>query len=78
VVGLDTPGRPLLNPVNNLVYAATGASVRTVLIDGRVVLDDGQLTTLDERAVFERAELLARQQIARAGLSVRSKWPLIG
>jgi 5-methylthioadenosine/S-adenosylhomocysteine deaminase len=75
---LDVPEwRPLLNPVNNLVYAATGASVRTVLIDGRVVLDDGQLTTLDERAVFERAETLARQQIARAGLAIESKWPVI-
>jgi cytosine/adenosine deaminase-related metal-dependent hydrolase len=75
---LDVPEwRPLLNPVNNLVYAATGASVRTVLIDGRVVLDEGRLTTLDEREVFERAEALARQQIARAGLTVESKWPVI-
>jgi cytosine/adenosine deaminase-related metal-dependent hydrolase len=75
---LDVPEwRPLLNPVNNLVYAATGASVRTVLIDGRVVLDEGRLTTLDERAVFERAEILARQQIARAGLHVQSKWPVV-
>jgi 5-methylthioadenosine/S-adenosylhomocysteine deaminase len=75
---LDTPEwRPLLNPVNNLVYAASGASVRTVLIDGRVVLDEGQLTTLDEREVFDRAETLARQQIARAGLSVQSKWPVV-
>jgi 5-methylthioadenosine/S-adenosylhomocysteine deaminase len=76
---LDTPEwRPLLNPVNNLVYAATGASVRTVLIDGRVVLDEGRLTTLDERALFDRAEALARQQIARAGLSIESKWPVVG
>ena len=53
---LDTPEwRPLLNPVNNLVYAASGASVRTVLIDGRVVLDEGRLITLDERALYERA-----------------------
>jgi cytosine/adenosine deaminase-related metal-dependent hydrolase len=75
---LDVPEwRPLLNPVNNLVYAATGASVRTVLIDGRVVLDEGSLTTVNERAVFERAEAMARQQIARAGLRVESKWPVI-
>jgi len=75
---LDVPEwRPLLNPVNNLVYAATGASVRTVLIDGRVVLDEGRLATLDERAVFERAEALARQQIARAGLTIESKWPVV-
>jgi cytosine/adenosine deaminase-related metal-dependent hydrolase len=75
---LDAPEwRPLLNPVNNLVYAATGASVRTVLVDGRVVLDEGRLTTLDERALYERAETLARQQIARAGLSIGSKWPVV-
>jgi cytosine/adenosine deaminase-related metal-dependent hydrolase len=73
---LDVPEwRPLLNPVNNLVYSATGASVRTVLIDGRMVLDDGRLTTLDEPALYERAEILARQQIARAGLAIESKWP---
>ena len=76
---LDTPEwRPLLHPVNNLVYAASGASVRTVLIDGRVVLDEGQLTTLDERRLYERAEALARQQISRAGLTVQSRWPMIG
>jgi cytosine/adenosine deaminase-related metal-dependent hydrolase len=75
---LDVPEwRPLLHPVNNLVYAATGASVRSVLIDGHVVLDEGRLTTVDERAVYERAEALARQQIARAGLAVASKWPVI-
>jgi cytosine/adenosine deaminase-related metal-dependent hydrolase len=75
---LDTPEwRPLLNSVNNLVYAASGASVRTVLIDGKVVLDDGRLTTLDERALYERAEVLARRQVARAGLVIHSKWPVI-
>jgi 5-methylthioadenosine/S-adenosylhomocysteine deaminase len=63
--------------VNNLVYAASGASVRTVLIDGRIVLDEGRLATLDERAVYERVEVLAREQIARAGLPIESKWPVI-
>ena len=70
--------RPLLNPLNNLVYAATGASVTTVLIDGRIVLDEGRLTTVDEEAVYERVERLARRQIARAGLRIESKWPVMG
>ena len=75
---LDTPEwRPLLNPLNNLVYAATGASVRTVLIDGRIVLDEGRLTTVDEKGVYERVETLAREQIARAGLRIESKWPML-
>ena len=75
---LDAPEwRPLLNPVNNLVYAATGASVRTVLIDGRVVLDEGRFTMLDERALYDRAEILARAQVERAGLRIESKWPVV-
>ena len=74
---LDAPEwRPLLNPLNNLVYAATGASVRTVLIDGRVVLDEGRFTMLDERALYDRAEILARAQVERAGLRIESKWPV--
>ena len=72
----DTPEwRPLLNPLNNLVYAASGSSVRSVMIDGRLVLDEGRLTTVDERAVYERVEELARAQVRRAGLTIESKWP---
>ena len=67
--------RPLLNPLNNLVYAATGSSVRSVMIDGRLVLDEGRITTVDERAVYERVEVLARRQVERAGLRIESRWP---
>jgi len=67
--------RPLLNPLNNLIYAATGSSVRSVMIDGRMVLDEGRITTVDERAVYARVETLAREQVRRAGLTIESKWP---
>jgi hypothetical protein len=36
------------------------------------------VSTLATRALFERVEALARQQIARAGLAIESKWPVIG
>jgi len=71
-VGIALSGA-LLNPANNLVYAATGASVRTVPIDRRVVLDESRLTMLDARAGFERAEAGARQLIARAGPTIDTK-----
>jgi cytosine/adenosine deaminase-related metal-dependent hydrolase len=75
---LDVPEwRPLLDPINNLVYAATGASVRTVLIDGRVVLDDGRMTTIDETGVYRKIESLARAQIARAHVSRNPRWPVV-
>jgi len=46
------------------------------MIDGRLVLDEGRITTVDERAVYERVEVLARDQVRRAGLTVESRWPL--
>src|SRR4026209_236803 len=55
--------RPLLNPLNNLVYAATGSSVRSVMIDGRLVLDEGRITTVDERAGDERGAGRARRPV---------------
>ncbi|MBI3325521.1 MAG: amidohydrolase, partial [Nitrospinae bacterium] len=40
--------RPLNHALNALVYAETGADVETVLIDGRMVLKQGRVLTVDE------------------------------
>ena len=78
IFDLDLPEwRPLLDPVNTLVYSASGASVRTVLVDGRVLLDDRRVTMLDERQVLTHVERLAKPYLARAGLTARPKWPMI-
>lgn len=75
---LDQPEwRPLLDPVNTLVYSASGASVQTVMVDGRLVLDDRRVTMVDELEVLTRVERLARPYHARAGLAARPKWPMI-
>src|SRR5215216_3136696 len=46
---------PLPDVVSTIVYAAEARDVRDVLIDGRVVLRDGRLQTLDERQVVAEA-----------------------
>jgi 5-methylthioadenosine/S-adenosylhomocysteine deaminase len=57
VVSLDAPRlHPLYEPVSHLVYAAKGADVRHSVIEGRVVMRDGKLLTLDEAAVIAEAE----------------------
>ncbi|MBQ6399107.1 MAG: amidohydrolase [Clostridia bacterium] len=49
--------RPQFMPANNilsgLVYSATGNEVDTVMVDGRILMKDGKLTTIDEEKVFE-------------------------
>jgi 5-methylthioadenosine/S-adenosylhomocysteine deaminase len=59
--------RPLADPLTALVYAETGASVDTVLIDGRAVLENGRVTTLDEARIYARAQEAADRQRARSG-----------
>ena len=59
--------RPLADPLNALVYAETGASVETVLVDGRTVLENGRVTTLDETRIYARAQEAADRQRARSG-----------
>ncbi|OLC13187.1 MAG: hypothetical protein AUH29_13900 [Candidatus Rokubacteria bacterium 13_1_40CM_69_27] len=55
---------PLNDPVRQLVYCENGSSVRTVLVNGRVVVDEGRLTTIDLRALREEAIELARKFMA--------------
>ena len=49
------------NIVSNLVYSASGSSVDTVIIDGKVVVEDGVVTTVDEREVLEKAQRASRK-----------------
>jgi 5-methylthioadenosine/S-adenosylhomocysteine deaminase len=41
--------------VSTIVYAAEASDVDTVIIDGRIVMRERRLTTLDERAVIQQA-----------------------
>jgi cytosine/adenosine deaminase-related metal-dependent hydrolase len=36
--------------VGQLVFCEVGSSVRTVLVDGRVIVEDGRMTMVDEQA----------------------------
>jgi 5-methylthioadenosine/S-adenosylhomocysteine deaminase len=57
VVDLAAPRlHPLYDPVSHLVYAAKGADVRHTVVEGRVLLRDRKLLTLDEAAVLAEAE----------------------
>ena len=52
---------PLYHPYSHLVYAVTGADVKTVLINGRLVMRDRQLLTLDEGAIMARVNRIAER-----------------
>jgi len=56
VVDLKHPSlHPVSNPLSLLVYAASGANVRDVMVDGRFVVRNGRCLTLDEEQVLRNA-----------------------
>jgi 5-methylthioadenosine/S-adenosylhomocysteine deaminase len=67
VVDLTAPHlTPEHDLVSNLVYAARGSDVRHTVCDGRVVMRDREVTTLDAEAVRERAAWRASALVGRA------------
>lgn len=59
VLDLDAPHlRPLHDPWSTLAYAAHSADVRDTVVDGRVLMRDRELRTLDERTVIADLEAL--------------------
>lgn len=55
LVSLSSPFvAPVLDPLVSLVYYASGQDVRSAWVDGRQVLDDGHLTTMDLDATMRR------------------------
>jgi 5-methylthioadenosine/S-adenosylhomocysteine deaminase len=58
---------PVHDPVSTLVYASGEVNVRTTIVGGRVVLDNGRLCALDETALLVEAQTLAEQLAEAAG-----------
>ena len=69
IIDLNKPHlTPLYNEYSHIVYAVTGADVDTVLIDGRVVMKNRQLLTLNEDEIMAKVEETAmriRKQFAK-------------
>ena len=58
--------------ISALVYSAQTSDVRSVVIDGQLVLNDGELLTLDEPSVRADAERESLELIERAGLGAQA------
>ncbi|MCZ2496349.1 amidohydrolase family protein [Xylophilus sp. Kf1] len=61
VLDLRSPSlRPLIRLASNIVHYGHPGTVHSVLVEGRFLMRDGRLTTLDEDAVVDRAEAVVR------------------
>lgn len=58
--------QPVQNPLWQLVYGESGTAVECVIIQGRVVLEDGKLTMIDEDVLYQEANIRAAQVVERS------------
>lgn len=73
---------PVDDPIKSLVYAANGTDVETVIVDGRVVIENGVAPGVDEAALIRDATeafVWQRGQLARhnpTGRSIAELFPV--
>lgn len=53
--------RPMHDIVANLVYASSAADVDTVIINGKVVMENRRIQTFDEKEVIKNADTIAKR-----------------
>jgi cytosine/adenosine deaminase-related metal-dependent hydrolase len=63
----DPVWKPFNSAVRQLVYGETGRALRTVMVDGEVVVRGGHLLTVDERAMNARIDAI--QDVVRRDLA---------
>lgn len=58
---------PLTNPISHIVYASKGSDVDTVIVDGKVLMENRELRTLDLEEVLKFAKEEAGKLFSKAG-----------
>ncbi|MCR5477801.1 MAG: amidohydrolase [Lachnospiraceae bacterium] len=59
---LKTPSMwPVNNPIAALSYSANGTEAETVIIDGRVTMENGRVLTLDEERILKETEKIMKR-----------------
>jgi len=56
---------PQHNPYANIVYSANGSDVQTLIVDGRILMENREVKTLDEDAIMEKARETALDLLKR-------------
>jgi 5-methylthioadenosine/S-adenosylhomocysteine deaminase len=69
---------PLHDPVSLVVWAANGGDVDSVFVDGRLLMQDRRVLTMDEAQVLGDAEERKEKILIQAGVAANHVWPIVG
>ena len=59
---------PMYNPISHLVYTTHGHDVVTTIVNGRVLMRDKEVLTLDEDVVISEARAMATEVLEAIGV----------
>ncbi|WP_031513824.1 amidohydrolase [Desulfofalx alkaliphila] len=78
VVNPLSPGSiPLHDPVANIVYAMQSHNVESSMCNGKWLMRDKKILTVDEENVLQQAQKRASDLIKRAGIKLPNRFPVI-
>lgn len=62
IINTDTPGfRPKNNMISALSYSASGYEVETVIVNGKILMENKILTTIDEEKIYYETEKICER-----------------
>ena len=65
------------NIIKNLVYAIHGDQVETSICNGRIIMENREVKTLDEKDIITKSQNLTESILARHPLKIQSLWPIL-
>ncbi|MEJ5201270.1 MAG: amidohydrolase [Anaerolineales bacterium] len=67
---------PIHDPTSAIVWAANGEDVDTVIIDGKIIMENRHVLTMNEEDILEQAERRKHKILEQAGVKVNHVWKL--
>lgn len=68
---------PCTNVVGNLVHLGLGNDVETVIVDGKIVVDQGKVLAIEEKEVMRDARRIAELKWLKSNPDLEKKWMYI-
>lgn len=68
---------PNLNPVSTLVYGATGQDVDHVMVEGKWLLKNGEMLSMDEEHITFQAKERVKELLKKTKTDIPPRWPVL-
>jgi 5-methylthioadenosine/S-adenosylhomocysteine deaminase len=62
--------------ISNLVYSGEGSNVETVMVNGKFIMQNRRVLTIDEDAILDRAQGSSDRIVGRLQHKLRPTWPI--